>query len=292
MEQAWRRHERRWRHNRFVYAVVSRRSGGVSIGVNLNPDKACNFDCVYCQVNRAEPPLVRRVDLAQLETELDLILQAERDGSLYEVSPFNAIPAGLQGVRDIAFSGDGEPTTYTRFADALRIAADARRRFGLETTKIVLITDAAYLHKPAVREGLDLLDQNNGEIWAKLDAGTEEHFQRVDRPNVSLSTVVENILGAARVRPVVIQTLWLRLHDEPPPWREIEAYCTVLNSILEAGGQLKYIQLYTIARDPAETFAAPLSDAELDAVAAVVRQSVPVPVETYYGVSRSLPDTK
>ena len=285
LREAWRRHERRWADNLYVYAVVSRRSGGVSVGVNLNPDKACNFDCIYCQVDRTTPPAVRKVDLERLAVELDLVLEAARDGSLYESAPFDALPADRRGVRDIAFSGDGEPTTYPRFTEAVEIAAGARRRFGLETTKLVLITDAAYLAKPKVREALEVLDRNNGEIWAKLDAGTDAYFQLVDRPNVSLKVVLDNILDAARVRPVVIQSLFFRVNGEPPPDAEVEAYGDRLNAILAAGGCLKALQLYTIARLPAEASAAPLADAELDAIAEVVKGRVPVPVEVYYGVA-------
>ena len=55
-------HPRTYHENKFVYPVLSRRSGGISIGVNLNPDKICNFDCIYCQVDRrsAERNAVRR----------------------------------------------------------------------------------------------------------------------------------------------------------------------------------------------------------------------------------------
>jgi wyosine [tRNA(Phe)-imidazoG37] synthetase (radical SAM superfamily) len=284
LRNAYVRHERRWADNRYVYAVVSRRSHGVSVGVNLNPDKGCNFDCIYCQVDRAVAPAVRKVELERVATELDLVLAAERDGSLYQAPPFDALPAALRGVRDIAFSGDGEPTTYPRFREAVELAAAARARFGLSDAKIVLITDAAYLAKPKVRDALAVMDRHNGEIWAKLDAGTEEYFARVDRPNVPLRTVLDNILDAARVRPIVIQSLFMRIGDEPTPLSEIEAYCARLRELLAAGGRLKVLQLYTIARLPAERFVAPLTDAELDALAVVVRRQVPVPVETYYGV--------
>ncbi|MGE5361391.1 MAG: radical SAM protein [Bacteroidales bacterium] len=284
LQAAWKRHERRWADNLYVYAVVSRRSGGVSVGVNLNPGKECNFDCVYCQVDRSIPPEVRKVDLDRLRQELDRVLEAEQDGSLYEAMPFAVLGPERRGVRDIAFSGDGEPTTYKGFGDAVAIAADARRRFHLDATKLVLITDSAYLDKPAVRDALATLDANNGEIWAKLDAGTEEYFQLVDRPNVSLQVVLDNILAAARVRPVVIQTLWLRVHGQAPSPDEIEAYCTRLNDLLAAGARLKALQLHTIARNPAEAFAGPLSDAELDAIAETVASRVPVRVEKYYGI--------
>lgn len=285
LSSAYRRHERRWADNRYVYVVVSRRSGGVSVGVNLNPDKACNFDCIYCQVDRTVPPAVRKVELDRLDAELDTVLAAERDGSLYAAPPFDALPADRRGVRDIAFSGDGEPTTYPMFKEAVERAARARRRFGLDEARLVLITDAAYLTKPRVREALAVMDANNGEIWAKLDAGTEEYFRQVCRPNVTLAVVLDNILDAARVRPVVIQSLFMRVREAPPPAAEIEAYGDRLNGLLAAGGRLKLLQLYTIARLPAERYVTALADAELDALADAVRARVAVPVEVYYGVS-------
>jgi wyosine [tRNA(Phe)-imidazoG37] synthetase (radical SAM superfamily) len=283
LREAYRRHERRWAENRYVYAVVSRRSGGLSVGINLNPDKGCNFDCLYCQVDRTVPPAVRRVDLGRLADELDRLLAAERDGSLYAAPPFDAIEPGRRGVRDLAFSGDGEPTAFPRFKEAVEIVVAARARWRL-TAKIVVITDAAYLRRPRVRDALERLDQHGGEVWAKLDAGTEAYFRLVDRPNVSLETIVGNILDTARERPVVVQSLFCRVDGAPPPPAEIDAYIGRLRTIVAAGGQLRTIQLYTIARRPASPRVAPLADAELDAIAAEVRAQVTVPVELYYGV--------
>lgn len=282
MAKAWRRHERRWKENRYVYAVVSRRSRGISIGINLNPGKECNFSCVYCQVDRSVPPTVRRVDLDKLEQELDLVLQAERDGSLYADEPYSILACSDRGVRDIAFSGDGEPTAFPRFEEAVRIAARARQRFGLTAARLVLITDGGFLRRPAVRAALEVLDENNGEIWAKLDAGTEERFRKINRPNVPLQTILRNITETAAIRPLVIQSLWFRFAGEAPPAEEIEAYCGRLNEILNAGGRIKGVQLYTIARRPAEPSALPLSDRELDQIAAIVESRVPVRVETFY----------
>lgn len=281
---AWRKHDRNWGGNRYVYAVVSRRSGGISIGINLNPGKGCNFNCIYCQVDRISPPAVRKVDLGIVEQELYRLLESERNGELYETSPSDLMAVGFRGIRDIAFSGDGEPTTFAGFEEAVSIAANARRHFGLEKAKLVLITDAAYLARPSVRSALQLLHTNNGEVWAKLDAGTDAYYQMVNRPNVPLRKVLDNILDAARNHPLVIQTLWMRIRGQIPPDSEIDAYCRRLNELLQNGAQLKALQLYTIARDPAESYVGPLSDAELDHIAATVREAVAAPVQTYYGV--------
>ena len=282
---AFREHGRKWRENYYCYPVVSRRSGGVSLGINLNPDKACNFDCIYCQVDRKTPPATRRVDLDLLRQELEQLVSMTLRGDLYADPPFDRIPPEKRVIRDIAFSGDGEPTTFPGFADAVRIAADVRKQHKLHDTKLVLITDACYLSRPNVREGLLLLDANNGDIWAKLDAGTEEYYQLVNRPNYPLAHVIENIVDAARLRPVTIQTLWMRVHDQPPPAEEIAAYCDRINEMIARGAKFKLIQLYTIARQTTEAYVTLLSDAELDAIGDVVRARVKVPVAVYYGVA-------
>jgi wyosine [tRNA(Phe)-imidazoG37] synthetase (radical SAM superfamily) len=281
LSAAWRKHERRWKNNRFVYAVISRRSRGISVGINLNPGKECNFNCVYCQVDRRLPPALRKVNLEKLERELHLVLEAERDGSLYEADPFSALNAEERGVRDIAFSGDGEPTASPLFEEAVRIAARARHRFDLESTRLVLITNASYLNKPAVQDALKILDENNGEMWAKLDAGSEASFQRINRPDVTLDQILENILGTARIRPIVIQSLWFRFDGVAPPPGEVEAYCRRLNDILASGARLKKLQLYTVARDPAETLVSALLKGEMAQIASTVRSRIPIPVEVF-----------
>src|SRR5260221_10499059 len=89
-------HARSFAANRFVYPVVSRRSGGISIGVNLNPDKVCNFDCTYCQVDRVSAAETKFVSLAQLLDELDHMLDLVASGKLYEHPKFAATPAHLR----------------------------------------------------------------------------------------------------------------------------------------------------------------------------------------------------
>lgn len=285
LEAAYGKHERRWKDNRYVYPVISRRSRGISIGLNLNPGKECNFHCIYCQVDRGMTVSPRTVDPDRLSRELDAILLEERDGSLYEIAPFSLLPSGKRGVRDIAFSGNGEPTASPCFGDAVRIAAQARRNYELNDAKIVLITNASHLDAPSVRKALVELDENNGEIWAKLDAGTEEYFRKINRSGIPLGAILGNILKTASVRPIIIQSLWLRLQGAAPPSAEIEAYCNRLNALISSGGCLKGLQLYTLARNAPGQSVSMLSDRELDRIADIVRARVPVPAEVFYGVS-------
>ncbi|MGH7405484.1 MAG: radical SAM protein, partial [Candidatus Methylomirabilales bacterium] len=263
-------HRRELDENRYVYAVLSRRSGGVSIGINLNPDKVCNFDCIYCQVDRTTPGRYRRVDLKVLEQELRDILARVRSGDLVEHLPFSGIPAPLRQVKDIAFSGDGEPTTYPRFKDVVELAIRAKEEAGLGHLKIVVITNATMFHRPRVREALAVLDRHNGEIWAKLDAGTEEYYHLVDVTTIPFQRVLDNILEAARHRPIVIQGLFMRVHGVGPDEKEIKAFCDRLREIVVKGGKINLVQVYTVARRPAQDYVTPLSNAEVDAITEAV----------------------
>ena len=91
-----RSHSRKYELNRFVYPVLSRRSRGISIGVNLNPDKVCNFDCIYCQVDRVSAAETKFVELSQLLDELDHVLGLVTSGELFEHSRFAATPAAFR----------------------------------------------------------------------------------------------------------------------------------------------------------------------------------------------------
>jgi wyosine [tRNA(Phe)-imidazoG37] synthetase (radical SAM superfamily) len=271
------RHPRSFELNRF------RRAGGISVGVNLNPDKVCNFDCIYCQVDRTRQSETTFVEIDALLRELDAMLALVASGEIYASPQFAAVPAALRRLNDIAFSGDGEPTTYRNFDEIIAACAEVKRRHGLADAKMVLITNASMFHRPHVARGLEILDANQGEIWAKLETGTEEYYKLVERTTIPFRQVLKNITAAARVRPLVIQSLFMRIHGEPPSQAECEAFCEQLNEIVRAGGQLKLVQIYTVARPPAESFVTPLADAEVDALVALVRERTGLPTAGYYG---------
>ena len=206
-------------------------------------------------------------------------------GDIYGHVQFRNTPAPLRRLNDIAFSGNGEPTACPNFDKAVEVTAEVRRRRKLDDVKLVLITNATLFHQPRVRRALELLDANNGEIWAKLDAGTEEYYHRIDRSPVPWQRILDNLREAAIARPIVIQSLFLKIEGQPPSPAELDAYCDRLVEITAAGGRMKLIQVHTIARRPAEDWATPLSNAEVDAVADLVRRRTQLPVAAFYGES-------
>ena len=278
-------HPRSFPGNRYVYPVLSRRSGGISIGVNLNLDKLCNFDCIYCQVDRTEPAKGESVEIDRLAAELDAMVRLVTSGRIYEETGFRHAPPALRRLNDIALSGDGEPTACDKFEEAVAACADVRRRYGLEEVQLVLLTNASLLDRDWVRRGLEILDANGGKIWAKLDAGTDDYYRLVVRSPVPFQRILDNLRAAARIRPIVIQSLFMRIGGQPPAAAEQRAFCARLGEIVAAGGRIELVQLVTIARPPAESWVAPLSDGELDAMADLVRQQTHLPVAAFYGAA-------
>ena len=182
------------------------------IGVNLNPDKVCNFDCIYCQVDRTSQSETRFVEIGRAAGRVGShagIGGVGRD--LRDRQSFARLRKLLRRLNDIAFAGDGEPTTYKNFDEIIQACASLKKKHALDDVKMVLITNASMFHRPHVQRGLEILDENNGEVWAKLEAGTEDYFKLIDRTPIRFQTILENIANAAQVRPVVIQALFMRV---------------------------------------------------------------------------------
>jgi wyosine [tRNA(Phe)-imidazoG37] synthetase (radical SAM superfamily) len=259
-------HSRELDLNRHVYAVVSRRARGLSIGVNLNRDKVCNFDCPYCQVDRTTPGGPSRVEIAALSRELEEILRAAADGAIWARPPFDTVPAELRRVADVAFAGDGEPTTPPEFPEAARAARAARDRLA-PGVPLRLLTNATLFHKPRVHAALAEFD----ELWCKLDAGTEAYFQVVDGTRLPFRRILDNLLLVARERPIVIQSLFLTIDREGPDTAEVAAFVERLAEIAAAGGRIDRVQVYTVARTPSDPRVGALAAAQLATIAARVR---------------------
>ena len=287
-------HRRQWRDCVYVYPVISRRAGGLSVGVNLNLDKSCTFSCVYCQIDRRlgreraakGQPHGETIDLDVLAQELTLALAAGVDGDLWAEERFAETPLELRRINDIAFSGDGEPTCLPQFDKAVAVAARVKAELALTDVKIVVITNSTQLDRPPFQWAIPILEANNGEVWAKLDAGTEEMFQQINRPHdpVTLDEICDHITALGRRMPVVIQTLFARQHGRDPSLQEIDAYIARLRAMLADGAAIKQVQLHTVARSPAEPHVRWLTDLQLDAIASTVRRALPeLEIAVIYG---------
>lgn len=233
--------------NRFVYTVISPRARGLSVGVNLNPDRHCNFDCAYCEVDRTTPAAATAFNATTMGSELERTLLLVQSGGLRARPGYRGLPAELLELRHVALSGDGEPTHCPQFAEAVEAVLHLRARGRFPFFKIVLLTNATGLNNPPVIEGLSLFTPHD-EIWAKLDAGTQEYMNIVNRPDCSIEVVQENILRLARQRPVIIQSLFCSINGVPPTAMEIEAYASRLKDLKNKGANIPLVQIYSATR--------------------------------------------
>ena len=233
--------------NRFVYLTISPRARGLSIGVNLNPDRKCNFDCVYCEVDRNAPVMDAEIDCDVAAAELEQTLRLVQSGSLRLLRPYHNLPQNLLELRHVALSGDGEPTMSPKFLETVEAIVHVRARGFHPFFKIVLITNASGLDRPEVQDGISLLTVRD-EIWAKLDVGTREYMQKVNRTDFALEKILDNILLTARRRPVVIQSLFCQIGASIPAPIEIEEFANQLRGLKVRGAQIPLVQIYSATR--------------------------------------------
>jgi len=271
--------QRDFNGNRFVYTLVSPRARGLSIGVNMNPDKACNFNCCYCDVNRSEPAKESALDIRVMIRELEATLEFALSGRIRERPVYRKLPDALIEVRHVALSGDGEPTICPSFAEVMEAIIHLRSR-GKSPFNLALITNATGLRLPAVEEGLRLFSPRD-EIWAKLDGGTQPYLTRLNRASDSIETTLANILHIAIQRRITIQSLFPAIQGDGPPASEVEEYARRLKDLKEAGAQIDLVQIYSATRPTHHSECGHLSLRALSAIARRVREVTGLKAEVF-----------
>lgn len=235
-------------HNRdvlgmkYIYPVISRRAGGVSVGINLNVNNACNWRCIYCNVpnlTRGTPP---PIELDVLERELRAFLTDVLHGDFM----LQHVHEKDRQLKDIAFSGNGEPTSAKEFPQVLTLVETVLRDFGLlGNIKVRLITNGSLIDKPSVLESLKHLAKCNGEVWFKVDAGTKEGMVRINDVTLNPQSQLQRLKSCAAVCPTFIQTCMFALDGEPPSEADIMAYLALIS---EAKEVVQGVHLYGLAR--------------------------------------------
>jgi wyosine [tRNA(Phe)-imidazoG37] synthetase (radical SAM superfamily) len=226
--------------HRLVYLAISQRAHGLTVGINLNPGRECNFNCVYCEVRRNRISQAKGVNLKTLDLALRSALEHAMQGDLTSVPAFQTVPRELMHFQGVAVSGDGEPTLCPNFSAALQILVHLRSV--IPFFKIVVMTNGSGLHLPPVQEGFQRLAMTD-EVWVKLDAGTQEYMNTINRTSVPLSRILENLLLLGRQRPLVIQSLFPCLHEQEPPPDEIDQYVQRLADLRDAGAAIQRVLL-------------------------------------------------
>lgn len=236
-------------HNRdvtgmtYIYPVVSRRAQGVSVGINLNVNNACNWRCIYCQVpnlTRGGPPAI---DLAQLKQELNSMMQALLHGDFMQ----RYVAETDRRLMDIAFSGNGEPTTCKQFGEVLDIVAEVMQQYDLiqQDVKVRLITNGSQMDKVEVQAWMKKLAQINGEVWFKIDAGNRAGFARINDIQMTPEAHIKRLKTCAALCPTLVQTCMFALDGIAPSEADIADYLALIKQV---SSEIKGVHLYSIAR--------------------------------------------
>ena len=228
-----------------MYPVLSRRAGGLSIGINFNTNNACNWRCIYCQV----PDLVRgtapEMDFVVLEQELNFFLDFVLNGDFF--NQFN-VPQSQRVIKDIAISGNGEPTSLKDFDKAValigRIATEMKV---LPRSHFVLISNGSLMHQKCVQQGLKILHSYQGQVWFKLDSATEQGRKVINDSRQANTKILENLKKSSALCETHIQTCMLK-YPTFEEEKEHKAYLDLLAEIKQRRFNLKEVMLYTLAR--------------------------------------------
>ena len=235
-------HSRELSGLKYIYSVISRRAGGLSIGVNLNINNACNWQCIYCEIpnlTRGSPP---PIELDVLEDELRFFLHEIIHGDYMEKN----VAIEDRHLKDIAFSGNGEPTSAEEFPQVILIVKKILEEFNLlHKIKIRLITNGSLMHKESVLEGIQVLAKMNGEVWFKVDAGLEESTKVINQVNIKPQQVIDRLKRCSEICPTFVQTCIFTIDNKEPNNKEIDAYIKLIDS---AKKSIKGVHLYGIAR--------------------------------------------
>ena len=260
-------HDRNIFQGKYIYPVVSRRAGGLSLGINLNTNNACNWQCIYCEV----PNLVRGkpepIDLQQLERELDYWLD-----QIVNKSFLSQYTKSKTEFKDIAFSGNGEPTASKQFKDVIGILIKKINEYKLDKKIIIrLITNGSYMTNPAIQKSFSLISNFNREIWFKIDGVKKNDLQTVNQVNLSLATIRKNLEAAIKNGPTIIQTCLFKLNNTLPSLELLEAYIDFLKLYRQ---EVKGIHLYSLARlseQPSQNKLTRLTKLELEDIASKIK---------------------
>jgi wyosine [tRNA(Phe)-imidazoG37] synthetase (radical SAM superfamily) len=143
---------------KFLFGPVPSRRLGLSLGVDLIPQKICSLNCVYCECGRTTDLSMERKEFRPVEeiiNELDDLLKEKPD------------------IDYITFSGSGEPTLYKGIGKVVDFIKSNYPKYS-----VALLTNSTLLGDKDVQEEIKDVDV----ILPSLDAVSDEIFNKINRP--------------------------------------------------------------------------------------------------------------
>lgn len=260
--------------NETVYGPVPSRRLGYSLGINVNLEKrkTCNFNCVYCQLGRTITKVTSPKDVTIWRNEEKISTEVERK--------LQMLSREKRRLDSITFSGYGETALYPHLERLVHMVRETRDKY-YPTVPIRILTNSSLIIMRKVYNAFKHLDY----VVAKLDVGTPKAFQAINRPVDGVSQFNDFVDMLAKFQrkenKIVIQTLIFNSNREDKP-RNIDKL--ELESLIEKLCFINpvEIQIYTLARLPAEPFVIPVRFEILQKIAATINQRIGRPCAKAY----------
>lgn len=269
-------HDRKIFDKKYIYPVVSRRAGGLSLGINLNTNNACNWQCIYCEIPNLTRGKPEPIDIKLLKKELYFWLEEIVHNNFLSkhTSPGTTF-------KDIAFSGNGEPTAAREFAEVTQVVVEAINDYKLvDQLTIRVITNGSNMTNQSVQKGWAAIQSIRKEVWFKIDSVMNDEIKLINQINSSLGVTKNNIEASLSVSPTIIQTCLIKMNGQLPSNKSINAYIAFLKHYED---RLSGIHLYSLARPSEQNISIEierLTESELDQIADKIRV-LNVPVYAY-----------
>jgi wyosine [tRNA(Phe)-imidazoG37] synthetase (radical SAM superfamily) len=223
----------------YLYGPVPSRRLGLSYGVDIVPFKVCTLDCIYCQLGRTVEKTVVRRDFVPVEAVLAELREALAEGTRADF---------------VTIGGSGEPTLYCRLGELI----DGIK--GMTDIPVALLTNGTMFDRQDVRDDCARLDV----VLPSLDAGDEQTFARIDRPEPAIS--LENMIaGLCTLRDEFAGQIWIEVFLVP----SINTGAPQIAHLKEAIDRIRpeKVQLNTAVRPTADPNVAMLSAEKLREIA-------------------------
>ncbi len=242
-----------------LFGPVNSRRLGRSQGIDLLPPKTCNFNCIYCEINKAPQLSCDRGEHVPTGTILEEIDRLLED------------TARVRDLDVFTITASGEPTLHSGIGRIIRHIKE-------KTDKpVAILTNGSQLYLEEVRQDLMAADI----VIPSLDSAKLESFRRVNRPakcTPGLETIIRGIADFSREFTGEIWLEILLVENVNDSTEDIAALKEAIKRIRPTR-----VQLNTVARPPYESFAHPLSDARMLAIKGEIAKNYEGPVDILAG---------
>ena len=172
------------------------------------------------------------------------------------------VSAESRFLRDIAFSGNGEPTSSPDFPEVVQCVLRVMASFSLQgKIKLRLISNGSLMHRLSTQQAIGLLGKADGEVWFKVDRASRDGISLINKVNINPQKLKKSLELCGDLAPTWVQTCCFKY--DGAGWTEEEC-ATYLDLLASVNAKIKGVHLYGLARPSLQPAASRLSNLSLE----------------------------